>query len=206
MPRSGLIALADGVRRYFEANGVAAVVAVGLKQRFFQINQGPGGASRIVFIPGDFDGTEGSRPLDEGEIGDPMGHTSTNPRELAQWSRVCTVAVWGVDTTKLEDEALQIEATEDLLERTVEAIHNCTGEVRDVDDLGRPITAVLGHLGADVTWGKISGVYPPLENGFGRELLLRFTLSGPLYDQPIAMVRGQAGTFTKTFTEGANTP
>lgn len=177
MGRSGIIALADAVRVYFEANNVQAHVArVGLKYRTFLTNQGPDGGSRVVFIPGDFNGDPSVKPIDEGELDDPLHHVSVNPRELAEWRRVVTASIWGVDYARIEDEEAQIQATEDLFEWTLRAIQNAV----------KPVTigeqTFYTHLGADVERGKVTRAYPPLENGYGHELLWRFVLKGPFYD------------------------
>lgn len=175
--RSGLIALADGARAYFEANGVAAVIPpVGLKYRTFQINQGPGGGSRVVFIPGEYDGQLEPKAMRAGELRKPR-HNATddiNPRELVWWRKSVTLSIWAVDTTNLASEQAQWAALEDLFESTVQAVHNA----RD------PVSGLPVGL-ADVVWVNTTLNRTVIENSFGFELLVTLTHSGPLFDLPI---------------------
>ena len=189
--RSGLVALSDGVRAFFAANGVAATVTpVGWRYRSFQVNQGPGGGSRVCFIPGKIDPTSPAAPkvVDAGTFEQPRLKTA-NPRPLAQWSKVVTLSVWGVDTSDLENDELQLAATENLLESTYQAMHAA------VD----PVTGVNVGL-ADVVLRDAVWTLPPVELGFGREFVAYFVHRGPLFDLPIAtttpqplIVRGTMG-------------
>jgi hypothetical protein len=200
--RSGLIALADGVREYFRANDVQAVVApVGWKYRGWQITQAPGGGSRVCFIPGKIDPTAATPPkvLDAGTFeqprfangGGPLPNASANPptgygrgasgqlvraRRLLEWKKIVTLCVWAVDTTDLSSDEKQIAATENLLELTYQAIHNA------ID----PVTG--GNVGlADVQLENAVWVVPPVEQAYGREIVAYFTHAGPLYDRQVAI-------------------
>lgn len=176
MARSSLIALSDAVRAYFVATNVAAnVPACGWKERGKQINQGPGGASRVIFMPGKYTGEPGPpKVLEGGRIGRAQRKTNLNPRELVSWDRVSTVSVWGVDAMRSDDEEAQIEATETLFECTVRAMHNSV-------DL---VTGVPLGAGA-IEWGDVFLVAPPTERGFGREMLVTFVHKAVFFDDEI---------------------
>jgi hypothetical protein len=174
--RSGLIALSDGVRAYFEANDVAASVPpLGWNQRTRWTNQGPGGGSRVIFMPGEFDGGLDARPLKGGPFRKAR-HTH-DVRELAWWDKLATMSVWGANPEALTDEQAQIDATEELLERAFEAVHNA------VD----PVSGIPVGL-ADIIWHDSSWTLPPSERAFGREILVTFTHAGPLYARPTPAV------------------
>jgi hypothetical protein len=110
---SGLQFLRDQVAQYFIDNNIPAVVAkVGLKYRSFQTNTNvPGGANRVCFIPGEYDGTSALKPRKYGEISRLTRNASSvnNPRELAQWERPCTISVWSApDPTAPQEEDLAL--------------------------------------------------------------------------------------------------
>lgn len=174
MNTSSLIALANGVRAYFVANGITAIVApVGWRERAKITNQGPGGASRVCFIPGDFDASGAPKASRGGALVSPK-HTHLNPRQLLGWDRACTVSVWGVDPAALSDEQAQIAATETLLELTIRAMHSA------VD----PDTQKNVGL-ADIRWGEATWTIPPLEQSFGREVLVSFVHRATFFDATI---------------------
>jgi hypothetical protein len=179
MNRSGLLALKRGVAEYFEAQSVSASVRVGWTARNRQDNAGPGGANRVVFIPGEFDPTSGApKVLRAGKIDrdGEQNFVDLDPRlrVLAWWHEAVTCSVWAVDSDHPQDEELQIEATETLLEQTIQGIHNAvdpdTGTnvgFANIEDFGEPF------------W-----VLPPGEMAFGRELVFGFVLYVPLFDAP----------------------
>lgn len=178
----GLLALALGVERYFAANAILATVGVGLQERSFALNQGPGGASRVVLIDGDFDGSEAPRVLDGGALNRATRSLNLNPRELAQWERLITVSIWGVDYSSeaaLRDTRKQIAAASKLLERTIQALH--CGAYADAN--GDQANAGL----ADLVWQKIRITHPPVEMGFGQEYLLTLVHREPLFDAPVGI-------------------
>lgn len=197
MARSGLVTLAQAAQIYFDQNGVPVQVAVGFGARWKLWNQGPDGANRLVFIPGDYNGDPAEKPLDEGRLYNPLKLASDNPRELVEWQRTVTISVWGVDPDQPNDEVASILATDRLLEWTVRAVNNA------VD----PETGL--SLGADrdedgrLTWGKVTRTYPPLETAFGVEYLVRFEMRGPLYDVPSTTLVPTLGTLTKNFAPPA---
>lgn len=178
--RSGLLGLVRGVRAYFVAQSVDVVVAVGWNKRNRQDNQGPGGASRVVFIPGEFDPTSGAPKVLKGGTMDRDGvqnHVGLNPRmrALAYWHEPITVCVWAVDVRQPKDEEAQIGATEALREMTVRAIHLA------VD----PETGAAAGFANIEEWGDTFWTLPPGEAAFGREITFGFTLLVPIFDQAI---------------------
>lgn len=165
--RSGLIALVHGVRAYFAANSITAnVAACGWRQRSEQMNQGPGRANRVLFIPGDMNGRGGS-------LANGPRLSSTNPRPLVQWNKLVTLSVWAADPNPANraDEEKQIEAVETLLEQTIQAMRYAL----DPDTEQRVGFATIEFH--DLTW-----TVDNTEMYFGREVLVTFTHKGPLFD------------------------
>lgn len=179
-PRSGLGVMRDAVYAYFEERSIPAVVAeVGLKYRSFIINQAAlGGGNRVVFIPGEFDGSSEPKPRAYGSLSrDTRNHSSvSNPRELLAWDRPVTLSVWAAPETMAYNESANVLAAENLLEQVARAVH----------------TACL----ADIEWGKVVINTAP-ENTFGVEFLVSLIQHGPLFDvtreyvQPSASVPRQ---------------
>lgn len=169
--RSGFLAAVDYVSTFFIENGVSAVVAVGWRARGQHLNQGVGGANRVIFTPSADDAGDG------GSIGAARfpGHRNVRPavdatpvatiRSLADWERKVLVSVWAVDAGARTDEAAQIEATETLLEWVVRAVHSAPGAFGNA------------NFGA-VKWT------PPAERSFGLEARVALTFSHPIYDKP----------------------
>lgn len=190
---SGFVALVSAVQAYFDAVGVDAHVSGGWKEREQIINQGVGGANRVVFVPGRIDpALAAPRALDAGKITQPrikqlsgggdmvggstVGRYVDNPRPLRGWDKIVSVSVWGVDTDHLDDEMAQIAATENLFESMIQGVHNGVYS----DDSGLESPTGLG----DVIWdGSTWGVFAPNAQ-FGRELLGFFIHKGPFYDLP----------------------
>jgi hypothetical protein len=168
--RSGFLAAVNTVKAYFESNGVTASVDVGWKKRTQQINQGPGGANRVVFTPSASDDGDAGELLPVRFPGDRNIRTAPNTtpvatvKSLLDWKRAALVSVWGVDQSD-KSEAAQIEATEALFEWVVRAVH-----------------AAPGAFGA-VEWGAAQWTVPA-ERSFGLELRAGFTFSHPIFDKP----------------------
>lgn len=182
---SGLVALAKGVQGVFDAQGIDAVVATGVKQRTFQINQGPGGANRVVFIPGVLDPSQQAPKVrDAGVFSKPRhNHAPPKPREIAWWHKTISVSIWAVDTSNKDDEFTQMAAVENLLEVTVAAIHRAVYS----DSSG-----VLMAVGlADLILERADWVAPPVEMGFGQEVIAYYTHGGPLFDFPVGYATPQ---------------
>lgn len=170
IPKSGLVALADQIRTYFENNGIAAKVLLGLKAR--NLWDEP----RVVIVDGLFDGSLQPKTLDAGQLTDPVKAASYNPREIAAWERPITFCVRGVDPTELENEAAQIEAQENLIESTLQAIRS------GINPQATNLPTRPG--GANVKFAKAVWVHPPVEFAYGKELLVQATLAANFYDLP----------------------
>lgn len=184
----GLVALVQGTKDFFAAQQVTAAVAFGWKAHWEQLNQGPGGANRVVFIPGrvDLSAPAAPRVIDAGTLSKPR-KTHDNPRELAWWHKPVTLSIWGVDTTDRNDDLKQYAATVALFEQTMQAIHGAVFTTPD---------GVTHNVGlADVIWEEPRWIAPPVEMGFGRCLGVVFTHNGPLFDlaHDVALPAPQVG-------------
>ncbi len=167
-----MIAVGIGaVREYLEARRVVAQVLFGRRERARRVNQGAGGANRIVFQPGD----DGGRLGQIGPVHQPGPRdiaAGISARSLANLSAVYTVYVWasapassgGASQSRTRDELADFEAAEDLLQWTVRAVH----------------WAFDGHS----QWGELSVVPEPVELANGVELKASLTVGFPLYDTP----------------------
>lgn len=164
---SGLVALVASVRTYFTSNAVTATARLGWKQPTQQINQGPGGANRVIFIPSDPSGRGGSLDGGARQPGPRVFGGDTTARSLVSWKRLVTVSVWAVDTSDPHDEEKQIEAVEDLFEWTIRAVH--------------------AYAHADARWGEVVWTVSPIEHVFGRELRAALTLNLPMFDKPTGL-------------------
>lgn len=163
--QSGLAFLYYGVQSYFSAQLYSATIWVGIRAYFEQWNQGPGGANRVVFIPGEYHGESTYRTRPYGSLQPALNHrgqATTTPREVGQWTRPITVSVWAPpDTDNPTDELAQNEQTELLFEWTRVAMHTV--------------------LAADLTWGNVERVSPPQERGFGEAILIHVEQRGPQF-------------------------
>lgn len=179
---SGLTMLARAVGAYFEDNNVEALVLFGLQAR------GRWAKPRVVIIPGFYDGSEAPRPMPGGAFGPPTKKESFNPRELAEWTRAVTLSIFAVDQTAPNDEILQTEALDDLTESTIQAVWN-------------GIDPVSGKKpgGAGTEWGDSVLMHPPVQFGYGKELLLHCTVKMPFYDLEQAIRHPSVGPLTKKF-------
>jgi hypothetical protein len=189
--RSGLVALADSVRSQFAAQGVTAEVSpVGLAYRSLWAK------SRVVFIPGEFDGSETPKALNEGRFTPPEHTKSDNPREIVTWERLCTAAILGVDTDNASDAQAQIVAAETLVELTVRAMWNAVDPAAAANGMaGTKEYGLAGQASLSFEGGSTKRLYPPVIGGYGAEVLLVFTQKGPFFDAPIR-------TLTPEFTLG----
>jgi hypothetical protein len=167
---SGLVALVTNVQSYFTSRSITANVSLGWKQETKQINQGPGRANRVVFIPSPPSGAggrlvgaqqPGPRRFGPGVGGD------TSARSLFTWERQVLVSVWAADTSDPHNETKQLEAIEDLFELTVRAVHAATQ--------------------ANAQWGEVTWVLSPNEHTFGRELRAALSFAHPLFDDEVVV-------------------
>ena len=185
--RGGLVALADATRAFLRVAAPGVVVPpIGWKERTKHINQGQGGGSRVCFVPGEFDGSTTPRSLKAGALGRVQRKTTLNPRELLSWQAVSTVCVWGVDTARLDDEEAQIAATLNLAEAVLQGMHNGVDPVT-----GESVGA------AAIEWGETTWVKPPVERGFGLELLITFTHRSVFFDAPESQILAAVGAVTR---------
>lgn len=183
--RSGLVGLVRGVRAYFDANGVTAAVSLGWTQRYRQDNQGSGGANRVIFISGETDGSAGPpKVLKGGELDRDgaqnfvaVNANNERIRALAWWHRIVTVSVWAADPASPQDEELQIEATDALLESTLQALHNGS----DPDTGQYTGGANIEH------WGAVAYTTPPVEAAFGREYMFQIVILEGYFDAAVGM-------------------
>lgn len=161
---SGLVALVASVQSYLTARNVTANVSLGWRQDTKQINQGPGRANRIVFIPSDQGGRGGkiigTQQPGPRRFGSPTADTTA--RALFDWERSLLVSVWAVDGSDPHNEAKQIEAVEDLFEWTIRAVHHSAFN--------------------NARWGDVAWTTSPTEHQFGRELRAGLTFRHPLFD------------------------
>jgi hypothetical protein len=174
-PKSGIGFLRNAVKQYFSDFSIPAQVApVGLKYRTFQLNQNQStNANRIVFIPGEFDGSLAPKPRAYGTLNRATRNSASvvNPRELLSWERPMTISIWAAPTpgkANEEDDAIMI--VEDLLEQVVRAIQ--------------------GSQQGAIKWGDVTITSPPNENSFGAELLVSLVQIGPIYDITLPYVTG----------------
>lgn len=167
---SGFSALVTGVKAYFAVVDPAVEVLCGYRQRAQQLNQGGGGANRVIFLPGDPNGAGGriEQPRDVGrqELSDENDVRVANIRPLASWARQFSISIWGWDSTAPRDELVQAGATEALFEQTLRALEQ-----------------VKGAGGPNVEWGGVTWTVAK-ENTLGSELLVSLLLTHPLMDAP----------------------
>jgi hypothetical protein len=183
-PVAGIGGLVRGVRSYFEnveLTKVSVYLSFGRERdRIDNLSD----SGRIVFIPGEFDPGESSpKPRRAGrldregqqnvQIALPGGATQI-VRALGWWHYAFTVCVYAIDVDSPNDEAMQVEATEALFERTQAAIHNSV-------DPATQTPAGFGNIELD---GEPSWVVPPGENAFGRELVCGYSMIVPLFEVP----------------------
>lgn len=165
--KSGLVSLVDSVRGYFNGRfdpSERPVVVLGWRERTKQVNQGPGGANRVVFTPSD-DSGRGGRIVGTQQPGPRTFGTAPNTittRALFDWERQLVVSVWAFDRTKPTDEAAQIEAVETLFEWVVRAVQQTAR--------------------ANATWTDVTWTVEPVEHAFGRELRAGLIFRHPLFD------------------------
>lgn len=145
--------IANRVSAFFVANGWTTAISYGWEKHGQQINQGPGGADRIVFRPGDDAGKAGT-------FGPPK-RANAFPRQLAAWSALLYVYVWARDETAPQDDAAQVRKVVELNERLFRAVHmHYSGYYRF----------------SDPQW------VGPVEYRYGRELRVSLTLHIPILD------------------------
>lgn len=174
--KSGVVALVASVRAYFAAMSVTAVVPpLGRKERTKQVNQGPGGANRVVFEMSDPAGKGGklAAPHIVGarDIVDADKNVVATVRSLKNWERALTVSVWAADPSDTNDEEKQIEATEALFEWVLRATN--------------AFVASGASPAASLVWGDTDWTSTPVERAYGFELRVGLVFKHPIFDVPI---------------------
>lgn len=179
-PKSGILIMRNGVADYFAAKNVPATVGlVGLKYRSFVSNQGPRGANRVVFIPGEFDGNPQPKVRKYGAISRQGRNSGSafNPPEIASWERPVTISVWaGPLPGQSADEGQNLEQAENLLELVIRALNSVANPE------GKSIAASL-HF------GEVQINAPPVDNAFGAELLFSLVQIAPFYGEAYEYVQ-----------------
>jgi len=182
----GLIALVHGMRAYLARPEMVALIpkmptvtALGWRQREQQLNQGMGQANRITLYPG----LEPSGAYGQGgDLTRENRPSTVNPRALVTWRKPVTMSVWAVDTSSNYDEELQIAAAEQLLEYAVQAAHNAIDPAT-----GTPVGV------ANLEWGSVRYTKPPVNMGFGAEILVEFMQKCPLFDRTVDIATPKPG-------------
>jgi hypothetical protein len=165
--RSGLSSIKRAMQAYFEQAGVEARVEFGLIARDQWVR------SRVVWIPGRFDGANVPRPMAAGSFGGPTQKSQTNPRELAKWERQLTLSIYAVDLSDRSEEA-QNAAQEALVELAIRALW------RGIDP-ENPSAPPPGLAGIQLGEGTL--IAPPAQSVGGKELLIAATMLTPFYDE-----------------------
>lgn len=116
----------------FAADGASTVFAFGRKEVTKQINQGPGRANRIVFVPGLYPGGDLGKDL-------PPRNPGRSPRSIATLGEVFTVLVWAYDGAAPENEFKQYKAARLLYDDWRAALYRAThaDEPLDAPTVGR---------------------------------------------------------------------
>lgn len=168
--------LADFIQTFLPTQGQTAVVGFDYPSRDEQINQGPGGANRVVVELGDEqgncgelvppDGQEDAYQVDDNGI--PILTNQSGNRRLLGEERIYTFRVWGPvadknDRARCIDDGLGLR-----------------------DDVLR---ALQEYAPGDWVFGKWSRV-PPVERVFGLEISFVATMRRHIDDVPPLVVTG----------------
>lgn len=164
---SALVALRASVAAWFEARNLSVLVVLGWRGK--NRDTGPGGGrDRIVF-----DVTEDGGRLLEAPAGARFDTRDAGAivarRVLWVWEQAVTVILWAANVDHSDEEDAQIEATEALLEKFLQAL---AGEESDENARGD----------RRVRPGAIKRTVPT-ETGLGLEIRLGLTVISPLYDE-----------------------
>lgn len=117
---SALSLLFEDVKAQFTADATNANLVFGWQERTKRINQGLGGAARVVFEPGEDKGKAGQYgPSVQNRR--PMALRAT--RSLGTFLESCTVECWAFDASAPGNEQVQYEAARWLHDLTIRAIY-----------------------------------------------------------------------------------
>jgi len=187
--RSGLLALVEGLRAWFALPFVAAKCAeervripvigrTGWRQREQQLNTSPEGGNRVLLLPGNASGALGTLAMPER----PGVGYGGNPRLLWTNLRVVTASVWSYDPDNPDDEEAQIEASDQLVELTLQGLDKSFRAT--LDDAGETVVEVAG-TGAILPGATLRRDTKVSVNAvMGLEVLIEFVHVEPLYDMP----------------------
>jgi hypothetical protein len=170
---SAIVALFQDVASYIAAHwpGDAPAVVFGIRARWQQLNDGIGGANRIVVIPGTLDGDDGDAA---GVVGPGSFEETGAARGLYTQAKAVTFSLWaGNDTTPdaITDEAAQQNAIEQMQEFVYRAVK------------------ASSFGGANAIWGKHKYNRKPAELRFGAEYLMNLELDSTFFDlDPVVIV------------------
>jgi len=153
--------LFDAVAARFALDESPVVFEYGWKEAAKQLNQGPDGAARIVFVPGD----------EKFKLGKdlPVDKPGRNPRSLGTLEELFTVFIWAVDATATTERA-QASAARKLYDQWYRAAYLATHTDGD-NGLG-PLTIV------DQRWNK-----EKIESSFGAEIIVTATIQAAILDE-----------------------
>ena len=194
--------LVRGVQAYFDSQNITATVRLGWTPRDRQDNQGPGGANRVVFIPGEFDPSTSAAPPKALKAGTAdrdgeQNYVDVNGvryRAVAWNHDSYTCSVWAADPDEPNDQGRQIAATLCLREQTRAAIYNSV-DPQQVADNNQSLEGAIFPVSAGFAnieeWGQMYWTLPPGEMGFGRELTFSFVLYSVEFDAPITLAYPQ---------------
>ncbi len=185
--RSALVALKRAIADSFQSYEVDAAVYLGLRYR------NTWDTSRVVLIDGEFAGEGAPKALSAGQFLAPGQKASFNPRELAAWPRPVTLSIRAVDKSALDDEDAQTEAQEALVEATLQAVWNA------VDPKSGK---AVGQANVE-DWGPMLWVQPPVQQAFGKELLVGFLLRCVFFDRAQEIVVPSAAAPSRTLLNTA---
>ena len=144
------------VKARFILDANTAAFSFGWREPTKAINAGPGGANRVVFVPGDPSGAAG-------KIG-PARNPGRSPRPIATKMELFTVYIWAYDVSAPENELKQYEANMFLYSQVSRAIYKAArGTFAEVSD---------------------SWIIGKTERRYGAERVLVYTLELEIPDTP----------------------
>jgi hypothetical protein len=156
--------LVDAVQERLSTSLPLVKVSFGWREPNKQVNQGTGGAARVVFVPGD-----GTNAQKAGEFRGAR-NAGMNPRPLATFVETLTVLCWAFDATDPNNERHQYRAARLLTDAVVVAIQLAwRGEAANLPGVSVGLT--------DPEW-----VLKDVERRFGCELRFRVTVESLVLD------------------------
>jgi len=155
--------LFEAVKQIFTDEGVSTTLVFGRREPARQVNQGPGGANRIVFSPGA-----------DGKLGEygPVVRPGRNPRSLGTLNDFVTVYCWGYDATQPQNDIAHYEAARLLHDVIFRALH-----------IASHTTCKCNIKLSDPVW-----VQDKIEKNFGYELKFTLTIPSTIPDEAYTTV------------------